>query len=61
MKGIACTIERVERRIRINIADRNGVRPIKTIDAWKKGGLGSRVCSNYINWGGEMAAVQIMG
>ncbi len=32
MKGIVCTIERVERRVNINIVDGAGVRLIKTID-----------------------------
>ncbi len=36
MKGTAYTIERVERRVRVNIVDRAGVRLIKTIETWKK-------------------------
>ncbi len=32
MRGIACTIERLERRVSIHTVDRNGVRPFKTIE-----------------------------
>ncbi len=38
MKGITCTIERLERRLGINIVDRAGVRLIKTIETCKMGG-----------------------
>ncbi len=37
MKGIACTTERAERRVNINIVDGAGVRLIKTIETWKSG------------------------
>ncbi len=40
IKGIACTIERVERKVNINIADRAGVRFIKTTETWKRRGGG---------------------
>ncbi len=38
MKGVACTVERIERWVSINIVDRAGVRLIKTIESWKGGG-----------------------
>ncbi len=37
MKGIACSTERVERRVSINIVDMANVRLIKTKETWKKG------------------------
>ncbi len=40
MKGIACTIERVEMRININIIGRNEARLSKTIETWRGGGFG---------------------
>ncbi len=43
MKEIACTIERVEVRVSINIVNRAGLRLIKTIETWRGGGLGSIV------------------
>ncbi len=43
MKGIACTTERVERRVSINIRHRVGVRLIKSIETWKKKGKGKVV------------------
>ncbi len=38
MKGIEYTTERPERRINMNISHRVGVRLIKSIETWKKGG-----------------------
>ncbi len=47
MNGIACTTERVERRVNTNIVDRVGIRLIKTIVG---GEFGSKVWSGNINW-----------
>ncbi len=48
MKGIACTVERVERRVSVNIADGAGVRLIKTIETWKGGNY--QILLRYISF-----------
>ncbi len=53
-------IIQVDRRVNINIADRVGIRLIKTIETWKVGkGCGSKVGSGNIKWWGVV--VQISG
>ncbi len=54
MKGIVCTIERIEGRASIDIVDRAGYRLIKTLETWTGvEGLESKVMSN-INWWGRL-------
>ncbi len=43
MKGNVCAIERVERRLSINILDRAGVRLLKILETWTKGEDGWRL------------------
>ncbi len=60
-KGIAFTIERVERRVGISIVHRAGVRLIKTVEIWRKvGGKDLGIRCGVVTFIGGMV-VQIWG